>query len=155
MSRYTRRLTSIRFEDANGLGMTVGPSEGDWTAGPHNAEYAEHQPVYNRDQHDGFTLGQDQVVELGYTLQHKLETMTHATLERINDFLLKRGKFSNAVSVDATIWAFKAICTYIGSGVTTTRTYPKVEGEIAGPNDGQPSNTLALSLRSHLKPIDA
>lgn len=154
MSRFSRRITSVRFEDAAGLGMPVGPGEGNLTMSEVNAEFAEHQPVYDRDQHDGFTLGQDQVQECTITVQQKNETLTEAALARINDFILKRGLFAAAVSVDPTIWAWKTIVTYNDGTTSTTRTLPKCEGGIAS-TEGQPANTFEISFRNHLAPVDA
>jgi len=154
MARFTRRLTSVRFEDASGLGLAATPTEGDMTMSETNAENAEHQPVYNRDVHDGFTLGIDLIQEFSITLQQRIETLTHATLARMNDFLHKRGSFVNAVSVDSTIWAFKVIVTFSSQGVTTTRTFPKCEGG-AALSEGQPFNSIAVSLRNHQAPVDA
>lgn len=154
MSRYTRRLTSVRFEDAAGLGLTVTPTEGDLQVGESNAENAEHQPVYNRDVHDGFTLGQDQVQACSITVQMQNQSLTHATLARILDFIHKRGSFAAAVSVDATIWCWKTIVTYDDGTTSTTRTLPKCEGS-ASLADGQPSNMIAISFNNHQAIVDA
>jgi hypothetical protein len=151
MSRFTRRLTSVRFEDAAGLGMTIGPGEGDLTMGEENAENAEHQPVYDRDQHDGFTLGQDLVQENSITVAQVTETLSHETLARVRDFVMKTGSFEDAVSVDDTIWAWVCEVTYQSAGVTTTKRLPKCEGGIASA-EGQPNNTFAITFRNHLAP---
>ena len=154
MSRYTRRLTSVRFEDSVGLGLTIEPTDGDLSLGETNAEFAEHQPVYNRDVHDGFTLGQDQVQACSITVQMKNETLTHATLARIEDFVKKRGSFASASSIDATIWAWKAIVTFNDGTTSTTRTLPKCEGGSAL-TEGQPANTIAINFNNHQIPVDA
>lgn len=155
MSRYTRRLTSVTFKDAGApLSITVTPTDGDLSMGEVNAEFAEHQPVYNRDQHDGFTLGQDLVQECSITLQMKNEELTHAMNARILDFLMKRGSFSGATSVDATIWAWITEVTYDDGTTSTTRTLPKCEGGYSM-SEGQPANTIAVTFRNHLVPTDA
>lgn len=154
MARYTRRLTSVRFEDAAGLGLTITPTDGDLSMGENNAEFAEHQPVYDRDQHDGFTLGQDLVQECSLTVQMKNEALTSGVAARILDFILKRGTFSAATSVDATIWSWKTIVTFDDGTTSTTRTLPKCEGGEAI-TEGQPSNTIAINFRNHQAPVDA
>lgn len=153
MSRYSRRLTSVRFEDAAGLGLTVTPGEGNLTMSETNAEFAEHMPVYNRDVHDGFILGQDTVQECTITVQQKNESLTSAVAARILDFVLKRGLYAAAVSVDPTIWAWKTIVTYNDGSTSTSRTLPKCEGG-AALSEGQP-NTFEIGFRNHLKPVDA
>lgn len=154
MARYTRRLTSVRFEDAAGVGLTLSPTDGDLNMGEQNKEFAEHQPVMDRDQHDGFTLGADQVQECSITIQMKNEALTHVSNARILDFIHQRGSFSGTTSLDATIWAWKTIVTYDDGTTSTTRTLPKCEGG-ESMTEGQPSNTIAISFRNHQKPVDA
>jgi hypothetical protein len=153
-SRYTRRLTSVRFEDAAGLGMTVGPGEGNFSMGQANYENAEHVKVFDRDQHDGFVLGQDEVQEFSITVQLKNQTLTSSVTARILDFIHKRGLFANASSMDSTIWAWKTIVTMTDSaGTVATRTLSLCEGGEAFA-EGSPSNTIAISGRSHSAPVD-
>lgn len=154
-SRFTRRLTSVRFEDALGLGMTVTPTDGDFTMGAANAENAEHIKVFNRDQHDGFVLGQDMVQDFSITVQMKNESITSAVAARILDFVHKRGIFASATSMDDTIWSWKTIVSFDdGKGHTGSRTLPLCEGGEAF-SEGSPSNTIAISGRSHSAPVDA
>jgi hypothetical protein len=155
-SRYTRRLTSVRFEGANASGMTIGPGEGNLTMSGLNAENAEHQPVYDRDLHDGFTLGRVRIQEGSITVEQKNEAITHATSARVNDFVMHTGSFAigaaaAATSMDDTIWCWKMIVTYNDGTTTSTETYPKCEGEIAR-QEGQPSNTFAITIRNHVVP---
>lgn len=156
MSRFTKRLTSVRFEDAAGLGMTVTPTDGDFSIGETNAENAEHIKVMNRSQHDGFVLGDDMVQEFSITLQMKNESLTSAVNARIVDFLQRRGTFgpSNTTSVDDTIWAWKTIVTFNdGKGNVATRTLPLCEGghSLA---EGAPTNTISITGNNHAAPID-
>lgn len=154
MARYTRRLTSLRFEDANGFGLEISPMDGDWNAGEGNAENAEHVPVNDRDQHDGFVLGADLIQDLSVTLHMLNQSLTHANNARILDFIHKRGSFANAVSIDDTIWAWKAIATFNdGKGNIGTRTWPKCEGG-ASLAVGAPHNTITVNARNHLAVID-
>ena len=157
MARYTRRLTSVAFEDNTAmtpLSFTVSPTEGDLSIGEWNSEFAEHQPVYDRDVHDGFTLGQDIVQECSITVQMENQALTDAMAARVLDWLMKTGSFSSAVSIDSTIWAWKTICTFNDGTTSTTITLPKCEGGISL-TEGQPSNTFAITFRNHLKPTIA
>jgi hypothetical protein len=153
MSRYTRRLTSLRFEDAAGLGIDITPYDGDFSSGEGNAENAEHVPVMDRDQHDGFVLGADLVQDLSVTVHMLNQSLTHATNARILDFMHKRGSFASATSVDPTIWCWKAIATFNDGTTTATRTWPKCEGG-AAIAVGAPHNTITITARNHLATID-
>lgn len=154
MSRYTRKLTLVRFEDANGLGIDVTPTDGDFSHGETNAENAEHIKVMDRDSHDGFVEGPDLVQDFSITVHMKNESLTHATNARIEDFVKKRGSFLAAVSVDDTIWAWKTILTFNDGTTTTTRTLPLCEGG-STLAVGAPINTITVSGRNHGAPVDA
>ena len=154
MARFTRRLTSVVFRDGTAmtpLSFTVSPTEGDLSLGAVNAEFAEHQPVYDRDVHDGFTLGQDQVQECSITLQMENQSFTDAMAARILDWILKTGSFSAAVSKDDTIWAWETLVTCTDGTNTGTITLPKCEGGFSV-TEGQPANTIALTFRNHQQP---
>ena len=128
-SRWTSRLTTVRFEDSAGLGLEWGPGPGDLSIGNENAENAEHIKKLDRGHHDGFVLGDDLVQDLSITAELPNEELTHATLARLHDFIKRQGSFAAAVSVDPTIWAFKVIATFSDGVTTTTKTCPIVEGE--------------------------
>lgn len=157
MARYTPRLTALRFEDAVGLGMPVGPGQGDMSQGPVNAHNAEMIPVFDRDQFDGHVLGQDLTQDLSVTVSMKNESIYHATVARINDFVMRRGAFSvaNTTSVSATpgLWAWKAILTFYDGVTTTTRTYTHCVGEIALA-EARPANTFSIGFRNNGQVID-
>lgn len=153
-SYFNRRLTSLRFEDANGTGITVDGKEGDIQLGTTNAENYEAQPVYDRDIFDGFTPGQDLVQEMSVTIRERNKALTHASTGTIQDFVHQRNAFSGLVSVDDTVWCFKMIATYDdGNGGTATRTYPYVRGDYT-PSVGQPANTGAIALRNYTAPTE-
>lgn len=149
--RWTKRLISVRLEDAAGTGMTVTPSDGDFSGGEENAENAEHVATYDRDQHDDFVLGRDLVQELSMTAHMKNEALTSAAAARLEDFIKKRNFFSGLVSVSDTIWAFKTIVTYSDGTTTSTKTYPKCEGSISWA-EGEPHAKFTLTLRNHTNP---
>jgi len=152
-SRYTRRLTTIRFEGANGSGLTVAASPRDLTQGDTNAENAEHIKVMDGGQHDGFVLGDDLVQAMTITIEEKNEAQTHATAARIRDFLQHTGSFAigganEATSVDDTIWAWKTITTHNDGTTTSTKTYPVCEGAHSF-NVLKESNTIVVSFNNH------
>ncbi len=131
MARFTRRLTSLRFEDANGLGMTMGPGEGNLSIGEQLPENAEHLEVFDSGIHDGFVLGDDTPQDVSFTLFQEAETLTSGAAARVRDFMMRTGTFSEAngsVSVDDTVWAYKAIATFTNGTSTGTMTMPKVRG---------------------------
>lgn len=153
-SRFTRRLTSVRFQDANGLGMTVGPGEGNLSMGEWNADFAEHIRVLDRDRFDAFVVGEDNTQDCSITVQQVNESLTHATLSRIEDFIHKRGAFAAAVSVADEVWAWVTIVTFTSSSVTTTRTLPMCTGGSAFA-EGNPTNTFSINFTNHQIPVDA
>jgi hypothetical protein len=152
--RWTKRLISVRLEDAAGTGLTVSPMDGDFSGGEENAENAEHVPTYDRDAHDDFVLGRDLVQEISFTVQMKNETITSAVAARIEDFLKKRNFFSALVSVSSTVWAFRCKVTYSDGSTTTTKTYGKCEGTISWA-EGEPSAKFTVSLKNHTNPTVA
>lgn len=154
MSRYTRKLTSVRFEDANQFGLDLDAYDGDLSIGETNAENAEHIKVMDRDSHDGFVEGPDLVQDCSVTVHMKNEKLTSAVAARLEDFLKHRGYFAAAVSVDPTIWAWKTIVTFDDGTTSTTRTLPICEGG-SSLQVGAPHNTIAVSFRNHGAPVDA
>lgn len=152
--RWTKRLISVRLEDAAGVGFTVSPMDGDFSGGEENAENAEHVATYDRDQHDDFVLGRDLVQEISFTVQMKNETLTSAAAARTEDFLKKRNFFSGLTSVSDTIWAFRCKVTYSDGSATSTKTYGKCEGTISWA-EGEPSAKFTVSLKNHTNPTVA
>lgn len=153
MSRFTRRLSSVRFEDANGLGMEITPTDGDFSMGQVNKENAEHVKCFNRDQHDGFVLGADQVQEWSIVLHMANQSLTHATQDRVMDFIHQRGAFAAAVSVDDTIWAWKIVISFDDGTNVGSRTLPICEGGESLAL-GAPHNTITVSGNNHGIPVD-
>lgn len=156
MSRYTPRLTSVRFEDNAGLGMTIGPGEGDFSHGAMNAENAEIVPVYDRDSFDGLVEGQDLVQEGSITVQMRNEALTSGVAARVTDFIKKRGLFAAAATVsdNPRVWAHKIILTFNDGSTLTTRTLPHVKSDIAFA-EGRPAHTFTISYRNFQNPTDA
>ena len=135
MSRYNERITSVRFEDAANVGFTIECSEG-LTVAAVSEGFAPYQPQYCRGVHDGFTRGQDQVQEISLTVQMKNEALTHATNNRVKDFVRgqNRWKAPSAGGFRTTVdtepfWCWRCIVTYDDGTTSTSTTYPKCEGE--------------------------
>lgn len=154
MARYTNRLTSVRVEDADGLGITLTPTDGDFSGGAENDTNAEKLPVMNRGAHDGLVKGVDMTQELSITLQMRNEALTSLAEARVSDFFKKAGVFAAANSVDDDQWAFKCILTFDDGTTSTTKTYPKCTGTIAL-SEGLPANTFAIAMTNYLPPTDA
>lgn len=150
---FTPRLTSVRFEDSAAFGMTIPSREGDLSIGEQNAHFKEILKVTDRGIHDGFNLGPDSVQELSLTCRMLAQAITHATLARVRDFMMRTGAFGSAftTSLDTTIWAWRCIVTYADGAVTTTKTFPLCEGGMAI-TEGYPSNTFAIAFRNHTIP---
>lgn len=151
---YTPRLVSLRFEDAAGLGMTIGPGDGQFSGGDENAENAEAVAVYDRGAFDGMNKTQDIAQECSVTVRDIAQSLTTTLANRVRDFMLKSGAFSAAQSVDASVWAFKAILTYTAPAGTFTKTYPYCRGGMAEAH-GFPSNTLTLTWTNYQAPVRA
>ena len=126
MARYTIRTTSVRFEDAAGLGIAADPGPGDLTIGNTNSENAERLRVLNRGVFDCFVIGDDLEQEWSLTIGQEIQSLTEALQARIRDFIQKTGLFAAAVSVDgnASVWAFKVIVTFNRNGTVATMELP-------------------------------
>ncbi len=136
---------SVRVEYADGLGMDLAPGDGGLTVSARPTGGAQKLPVKDRGTFDGFVLGEYVPVELAITLRQLNQTLTQADAARLADFFDKAGYFEDAVDVSDVPGTFKAIVTYADK---STRTYAVCEGEFAEAH-AFPSNTLALTIRSH------
>lgn len=151
--RKTPRMASVRLEDANGLGMTIAPREGDFSGGDENDNNLTKVAVADRGDFDCLVDGESMQQSLSFTAHMKDEALTHATLARLTDFIKRQGSFASAVSVDSGgVWAFKVIVTW--TGVATSKTYPYCSGAVAW-SEGTPQNTLGCSFTNYQQPIDA
>lgn len=128
MSRFNSRKTTVRFEDAAGLGLTVGPGPGDFQHGATNRENTEKVRVLDRGVYDGHIETDDLEQEWSINVQLRNESQTHAVNQRLQDFLMRRAgtPFAAAVTTNpnSDVWAFKVIITMVTGGVTATRTLP-------------------------------
>lgn len=154
MSRYNYRLTSVRVEDANGLGMTLTPTTGDFSGPAENDNNREKARVLDRGSFDGLVEVDDMQGDISMTLGMRNEALTHASAARVTDFFKKQGSFAAAVSVDPCVWAFKVIVTLDDGTTSTTKTYPYCTGTVS-PAQGNPENTFSLAITSFKQPIDA
>lgn len=133
MARFNSRRTTVRFEDAVGLGMTIGPGPGDFQHGPLNRENNAKVRVLDRGVFDGHVETDDLEQEWSITTQLRNEAQTSAVAARLQDFLRRTGTFAAAqtLSSNPDIWAFKVIVTMTTGGVTATRTLPLCLGDHA------------------------
>lgn len=156
MSRWTRRLTSIRLEDNNGLGLTLEPMEGDFTGGDETDNNRDKTRVLNRQAFDGYVEGDDMEQEMSCTIAMRNISLTHASAARVLDFIKKQGSFASAVSVDTggIVWAFKLIVTLNDGTTSTTKSYPNVVGKINW-SEGDPGHSFGLSFTNNGQPVDA
>ena len=99
MARWTSRLTTVRFEDSLGAGLTIGPGAGDLSTGEENAENAEHIRKLDRGVFDGFVIGDDLEQDVSITVELENASLTDATADRVKDFVMKRNKYSGATSL--------------------------------------------------------
>ena len=156
-SRWTRKQITITFFDlGEGQTITAGPGPGDMTVTNLEENNAEGLEVRNRGVHDGFIYGDDHVQDLTLTLGEVNQSWTHATLARIQDFVLKTGSYADgaanaATSVDPTVWCFGARVTKTDGTNTTTDVYPKIRG-MMGWQEALEGNTLSLTMRNVLEP---
>ncbi len=129
MARWTSRLTSLKIIDASdAFVFEVSPTPGDLSVGGENAENAEHIKKFNRGQHDGFVVGDDLTQDISITLELPNTSITDPIVGRAHDVFKKQGSWTNAVSVDPTIWAFKMELTFSNGVTTAIKTIPIVEG---------------------------
>jgi hypothetical protein len=148
MSRFNSRRTTVRFEDAAGLGMTVGPGPGDFSHGATNAENTEKVRVLDRGAYDGHVETDDLEQEWSVNVQLRNEAQTHATNNRLQDFLQRRAgtpfAAAQTTNPNTDIWAFKVIITMTTGGVTATRTLPNCIAANAF-SEAMEGHTLAIS----------
>lgn len=156
MSRWTRRYTSIRLEDANGLGLPISPMEGDFSGGDENDSNRSKTRVMNRQDYDADVEGDELEQEISFTVQMESQTLTHATLARIKDFLKRQGSFAAAVTTNPnpTVWSFKCIVSFSDGSNTGGTTYPNCKGTISW-SEGDPVHTFAVSLTNNGAPVDS
>jgi len=89
-SRYTSRLITVKFQDADSPvnEIVAGPGPGDLTIGDTNSENAERIRVLDRGTFDGYVLGDDLEQEVSITLGVKNEALTDGSSARIRDFIM-------------------------------------------------------------------
>lgn len=146
MGRFYSRVTTIRFEDSGGLGMTVGPGEGNFSFDPVNYGNTTKSRVLDRGRYDCHIETEDLEQSFSIDTQLKNESLTEAALDRLQDFLLKQGNFAAAVTVNANpdIWAWKCIITMVLGGVTAVYTLPNCIGDFSFA-EGTEGHTIGIS----------
>ena len=152
---FTSRKAVVRFEDAAGTGLTVGPGPGDLNVGETNRENAEHIRVLDRSTFDAIIEGDDLEQECTITIRLQAQSLTHATNDRILDFLMRRNKFSalQTVSANPDIWAWKCIWSATAAGASGSRTFPHCTGGWSMV-EGKEGTTISITFRNNGAPVD-
>lgn len=136
----------IRLQYPSGEGMDlVGSPDGGLSISARPTNGRSKVAVKDRGTFDGFVVTEYVVVELGITIRHLNETLTQADAARVLDFFNKAGFFASATDASDVPGTFELVITYANK---STRTLAVCEGEIVE-NHAFPSNTLALTIRSH------
>ena len=104
-SRFTSKQTTVTLIDNAGTSITAGPGPGDFKISNIEADNAEAISVKNRGVHDGWVEGDDLEQDWTLTLGLVNQTLTHASIARVLDFVRKTGLYSTLSSVDSVVWA--------------------------------------------------
>lgn len=152
-ARANSRNCSIRIEDANGLGMTIGPGPGDWTVDPINAENASAVRVMDRGRYDGHVITDDLEQSGSITVQMRNEAQTSATAPRVQDLLLRRGFFAGAVSTGVydTPMLWRLIHTFESDAGPQRRVFPRVHLQHSLAESTE-SNTITINYTNNGAP---
>lgn len=154
MSRFTHRHVSLTLEDGTGTPLTfaVGPGPGDMSVSEVNASNKEVIRVLNRGAHDGFVDGDDMVQDVSISIAMPSAALTSGSVGTAMDFFRKQGTYAAGVSLDATIWAFKAKVV-ISDGTTTANIeYPLCEGALSWA-EAKEGNTISIGFRNYVTPV--
>lgn len=154
MGRFNRRNATVRFEDANGLGVPVGPGPGDLTVDGWTAENTDAIRVLDRGVYDGHVLTDDLEQTCSVSIEQRDEALTSAVAARLLDFLLRRGTFANAVSTgpDQDVWTFKVIYTMTKGAVTSGFELPVCRANAAFA-EAVEANAWTVSLTNNGAPV--
>lgn len=150
----TPRAVSVRLQYPSGEGMTLNPGEGNLTVTPSPTTGNAKAAVMDRGDFDGFVEGPYVVQELAITVRQLNEELTRDDVARLENFFDKTGFFAGATDASDVEGTFEIVLTYTTGSGTFTRTHTVCEGEFAEAH-AFPSNTYALTIRSHVKPTTA
>lgn len=150
----TPRAVSIRLQYPSGEGMTLNPGEGNLTVSSSPTTGNEKAAVMDRGDFDGFVEGPYVAQELAITVRQLNEELTKADAARLEDFFDQTGFFASVTDASDVAGTFEVVITYTTGAGTFTRTHTVCEGGFAEAH-AFPSNTYALTIRSHVKPTTA
>jgi hypothetical protein len=127
---FTLRDCTVTFEDAGGSTLTVGPGPGNFQHGATNAENAERLRVLNRGAFYAGEKGDDLEQEWSIDVLMVDQSLTDAAADRINDWIMKRNKFSGLTSTDPNpnVWSFKVRLSFSKGGATASKLLPVCYG---------------------------
>lgn len=151
--RFNRRYDTVRFEDANGLGLTVGPGPGDLSMDGFSAENVDSVRVLDRGVYDGHVLTDDTEQSGSLTVTMEDATFTSAVAARVIDFLRKAGLYAAAVSTNPNldVWSFKVILTATKGANVGVLTLPNVRATF-GVAEAVEENTITINLSNNGAP---
>ncbi len=141
MARWSVKDCTVEIEDSSaGYNMVVGPGEGTFTVDGLEEDNSEAIAKYDRGTFDGFMEGPDVQQTFSIELELEIQTLTHASQDRIKDAVCGTGLWawtptSGPTSCDPANqkWAPKIRVTWSRGAVTTTLTLPccRVKGGIS------------------------
>ena len=148
------RAVSVRLLYPSGEEMTLNPGEGNLSIDPLPTTGNEKMVVTDRGDFDGFVEGPYVPQGMTITVRQLNEQLTRDDVARLEDFFNKAGYFADATDASDVEGTFGMVITYSTGSGTTTKTYSVCEGTFTESHQF-PSNTYALTIRSHVKPTIA
>ncbi len=132
MARFNSRKLIVRFEDAVGVGLTVGPGPGDFTFDDTNFNNSEILSVQDSGAFDCLIQGNDLEQGWSLTLGQAALPLSSAVAALVIDFVNRTGVFTETTGSQATqsvssnpdIWAFRIIATMTLGATVATATLP-------------------------------
>lgn len=154
--RFNFRNGTVRIEDANGLSYTIAEVDGDFSGGEEAEGNVDVAIVRCRGDFDALVKTDSMIQSNTLTMQMINRAFTSAVVATIWDVINKRGVWASAVSVvDGGVWAVKMIVDFDdGAGNVAQKLYPVCRLKGAW-SEGNPVNTIAISMDNYDAPVDS